>query len=219
MIYIIGCGGVGSWLAEAMVRLVKKENLILVDGDVLEEKNLDRQLFTPEMIGRNKADALAGKLDCESRPEWYAHNTIAHRGADWLMCCVDNSPARREVLTACDLHGCSGIFAANEVTSSEAYLYLPQFRDKVDADPRKYYPEMMADNSNNPAARSIGCTGVAQENNRQLVTANFMAAALAAHLYVVWALESRKLKSESMKHLPTRLFQNLTKSGSVFANR
>ncbi len=41
-IYIIGCGGVGSWLASAVARLENPNHLVLVDGDDLEEKNLDR---------------------------------------------------------------------------------------------------------------------------------------------------------------------------------
>jgi hypothetical protein len=73
----------------------------------------------------------------------------------------------------------------------------------------------MADQTGDPARAAIGCTGEAQRNNRQLVTANFMAVALASHLYVVWAMESRKLKPESKAFLPHRLSQNLTRNTYV----
>lgn len=218
MIYIIGCGGVGSWLSEAMARLCQdpKKHLVLVDGDKLEQKNLDRQLFSEDVIGRNKAEALGEKLGCVGEGEWFTPYLFPHNVSDWLMVCVDNNPARRAALMACDMFGCKAIIAANEVHSSEAYIYCPDWRGHPTLDPRvTYSPEIEADHSGNPEAASIGCTGEAQVANRQLVTANFMAAALAAHLFVVWAMESRKVKPETLKHLPFRLSQNLTRNGYV----
>jgi molybdopterin/thiamine biosynthesis adenylyltransferase len=204
---------VGSWLAHAMTKLVQPKNITLVDGDTLEEKNLDRQLFTQEDLGKNKSEALSEKLKCEYIDRWYSKFEVKHGEHDWLFCCVDNNPGRKEVLAACDLHGCKAITAANEVHSSEAYVYLPEWIDKDSLDPRKYYPDIIKDVTGDVHAAAIGCTGEAQEQNRQLVTANFMAAALAAHLYVVWAMEARKASEDSLPYLPHRLSQNLTKNG------
>lgn len=212
MIYIIGCGGVGSWLAAAMVRLSEPENVTLVDGDTLEEKNLDRQLFNAEEIGQNKAEALARRYGCRANGNWYDGTTYTHRRHDILMCCADNNTARFEALKACDLNGCCAIIGANETHSSEAYFYTPIWSGTAN-DPRVYYPEIVTDKTNNPAQRGIGCTGEAQAQNRQLVTANFMAAAMMGHLYVVWAMESRRVSREVQRFMPHRLHQNLTRSG------
>lgn len=215
MIYIIGCGGVGSWLTEAMARLVDKDNLTLVDGDTLEEKNLDRQLFTAEQIGENKAVALAGRMGIKSvLDRWYSQYEVEHNRSDWLLCCVDNNPGRLACLAASDMYDCVSIFAANEVHSSEAYVYRPEWKD-TPLDPRSYIPELVSDTTGNPLARGSGCTGEAQAQNRQLVTANFMAAALAAHMFVVWAMEGPKTKPESRAYLPYRLNQNLTRNSYV----
>jgi molybdopterin/thiamine biosynthesis adenylyltransferase len=213
MIYIIGVGGVGSWLAHTMTKLVEPKNVTLVDGDTLEQKNLDRQLFTEEDIGRNKALALSQQLKCGFIDHWYSRFEVKHSVYDWLFCCVDNNPGRKEVLASCDEHNCSAIIAANEVHSSEAYVYLPQWKDVQDLDPRWYYPDILKDATGDVHAAAIGCTGEAQVANRQLVTANFMAAALASHLYVVWAMEARKASEDSLPYLPHRLSQNLTKNG------
>jgi len=214
MNYIIGVGGVGSWLAHTMVRLVGPDEVTLVDGDNLEQKNLDRQLFSEDQIGKNKAEALSEKLGCLGVPGWFTPYTITPNQGDWLLCCVDNNPGRMSVLTACDNTGALAICAANETHSSEAYVYDPMWRD-TDLDPRKYYPEIAADQTNDPVRASAGCTGEAQVKNRQLVTANLMAASLAAHLYVVWAMERQKLSAEVWPHLPVRLFQNLSRNGFV----
>lgn len=213
MIYIVGVGGVGSWLAEAMVRLVDPILVTLIDGDTLEQKNLDRQLFTKDQIGMNKAVALGAKLGCRGIDQFFNPLLINLSEDDWIMCCVDNNPGRMAVLQAADATGCKVVFAANEVHSSEAYVYFGTWQDNQLLDPRYFYPEIATDNSGNPESERIGCTGEAQIANRQLVTANFMAAALAAHLYVVWAMERHKLESESLPYLPTRLHQNLTKNG------
>jgi hypothetical protein len=209
MIYIIGCGGVGSWLAPALCLLAKPINVTLVDGDTLEHKNLNRQLFDESHIGMNKAVALGEKYGCQSNDHWYSPTLMPHEPEDWLFGLVDNHPARRSVLQCCDMYGCKAIFAANETHSSEAYVYLPEWRGTC-RDPRTYYPEIQTDNSDDPRNAAIGCTGEAQVGNPQLVTANFMAAALAGHMYVVWALEAPKLDAGVRPFLPYKLVNNLT---------
>ncbi len=216
--YVIGCGGVGSWLVAALSKLfVADENLILVDGDTLEEKNLDRQLFSLEHIGMKKATALrqVHLADAECT-EYYYNGLIAHAPTDWLFCCVDNHPGRLEVLNACDSYGCNAIFGGNEVHSSEAYVYRPSWKG-TRLDPRTYYPEIATDQSDDPRAGLIGCTGHAQVAKPQLVTANYMAAALMAHLYVGWGMELPKHEGEEAEmrqHYPHQLYVNLTQIGS-----
>jgi molybdopterin/thiamine biosynthesis adenylyltransferase len=59
---IVGCGGPGGSMAEEFSRL-GIGNLILVDGDRIEESNLNRQLFaTEENIGQQKAEAARDRL-------------------------------------------------------------------------------------------------------------------------------------------------------------
>jgi len=211
MNYLIGCGGVGSFLAPSLAKLVGASNLTLVDGDTLEEKNLDRQLFDVSSIGLNKAAALGEKYGLEWLDAYYYNGLIQELApSDWLLVAVDNHPARAAVLESCDHYRCRAIFAANETHSSEAYVYLPAWGG-TDLDPRRYYPEILTVKTGDPLARQAGCTGEAQEANRQLVSANFSAAALAQHLYVVWALESKHMDQEAWPYIPHKLVCNLTK--------
>ena len=55
-IHIIGCGSVGSTVAELLARY-GLENFVLYDFDVVEPKNLNNQMFTRRDIGKNKAEA------------------------------------------------------------------------------------------------------------------------------------------------------------------
>lgn len=210
MNYIIGAGGGGSWLCPSLCLLQGPENITVIDGDTLEEKNLNRQLYTAEHIGFPKADALAEKYGCQSKSDWYFTGLLDLDPRDWLLVCVDNMPARKSALESCDHFKCKAIFAANETNSAEAYLYIPEWKD-TPLDPRVYYPEINTITTGDPRSAAIGCTGEAQVANRQLVSANFMSAALVQHLYVAWAIEGRKLDREARQFLPFKLVANLSK--------
>lgn len=209
-VIIIGCGGVGSWLAASMVKLVSPENVLLIDGDRLEKKNLDRQLFDESDIDDFKASALGRRLGCEAHDEWYSSTLMAHEPTDWLMACVDNHPARAAILGACDYNECSTIMGSNETHSAEAFVYRKGWRD-TPLDPRVYYKEILEVTHGDPRAAAIGCTGEAQVENRQLVSANFMAAALMQHLFVAHAMEGPNLDAKARSYLPHRTSSNLSR--------
>lgn len=65
-VVIIGCGGTGSRLLPMIAQLMSRgkwndmmPTITLVDGDEVEVKNLTRQNFIAEDVGRNKAECLA----------------------------------------------------------------------------------------------------------------------------------------------------------------
>ena len=206
-IFIIGAGGVGSWLTPAICLLKEPSSVTVVDGDILEEKNLNRQLFTEDDLDSNKALALSKKYRCGFNPNWYSHGSIPLDGTDWLLVGVDNNPARKAVLDSCDAYGCKAIFGANEMFSAEAYYYDPQWRG-TEHDPRTYYPEIITDDRDDPRAAAIGCTGEVQKANRQLVSANFAAASLIMDLFVNWNMQRQNFDREAMGHLPYRVRKN-----------
>ena len=210
MNYIIGCGGVGSAIVPSFCLLKSPGDITLVDGDTIERKNLNRQMFDASQIGLNKAQALAGKFGCHFLPEWFARGKLRHYRTDWLLCLVDNHRTRLETLEVCDDHGCQAIFAANETHSSEAYYYRRSWKG-TPRDPRVYYPELATDRSGDPRAASIGCTGEVQETNRQLVSANLMAAALAEHLFVLWHFKAPRMDQATVARLPHKLAANLSR--------
>ena len=59
---IVGCGGTGTLFAEMLVR-TGANKIILIDGDKVEESNLNRTIsFTQNDIGEDKVNALMSKL-------------------------------------------------------------------------------------------------------------------------------------------------------------
>lgn len=55
---VVGVGGVGNWVALTAALTGLFENIILVDGDTVEETNLNRTIFEETDIGSTKCDAV-----------------------------------------------------------------------------------------------------------------------------------------------------------------
>ena len=101
-IHIIGCGSVGSTVAENLVRCGITK-LVLWDFDTVEEHNLVNQMFRACDVGKNKAEALLDIL-CEINPD--VRHTTKLRTAGWkdenlggyVFLCVDSIDLRRKIV-------------------------------------------------------------------------------------------------------------------------
>jgi len=64
-VFLVGCGGTGSFIAHALAQLAASatgevmQRVILVDPDLVEQRNIGRQNFAPADIGYPKAQVLA----------------------------------------------------------------------------------------------------------------------------------------------------------------
>ena len=99
---VVGCGGTGGFAAEGLCRLLPaRADLALVDHDLVEERNLIRQNFSSEDLGRFKSEALARRLARRySRPIAYSIYPVALadiKAPGLVIGCVDNGSARREI--------------------------------------------------------------------------------------------------------------------------
>lgn len=184
---IVGAGGVASWLIPLLKKTVSPDDEIkIIDGDLLEIRNLDRQLFGPEWIGWNKAEALAEIHNVDYEPSYLErdHWLLTHPTSHWeaIWCCADNHPARKLCLELVD-EGLAdlAIIGGNEFTDSEAYAYKAPWKG-TQFDPRIFYPEINTNEAGDPL-NPLACQGVAQTANRQLALANYVAAGFMAHLW------------------------------------
>lgn len=99
-IHILGCGSVGSAIAELLVRngLTK---LTLWDFDYVEPHNISNQMFRAGDIGRLKVDALRDLLieinpdsapNIKTKPEGWQGEMIS----GYMFMCIDNMDVRRD---------------------------------------------------------------------------------------------------------------------------
>ena len=101
-IHIIGCGSVGSTIAENLVRC-GVTNLVLWDFDRVEAHNIVNQMFRQQDVGRLKCEALKDILS-DINPE--VANTVEVKPEGWngrllsgyLFLCVDSIELRREIV-------------------------------------------------------------------------------------------------------------------------
>jgi hypothetical protein len=223
--YIVGCGGIGAWLAHVLVRQLKSDehSLVLIDGDTVETKNLNRQFFSEADVDTTKVAALAAKLrvlepsmTIEEHPEYLADASELQDGSN-LFVCVDNHPARALCLSLSDEFNVNCYLAGNEYFTAEAMFYLPAWRNTA-LDPRIYYPEILQDQTNDPRFPD-SCTGEAQNAAPQLATANFTAANFVMDLFTWWTQQvaEQEFPQETQPMWPVHhlLASGLTKSFSI----
>ena len=101
-IHIVGCGSVGSTVAENLAR-AGITKLTLWDFDVVESKNLANQMFREKDIGQPKVDAVADILseinpeikdEIELKPEGWNGQQLS----GYVFLCVDNIEIRRAIV-------------------------------------------------------------------------------------------------------------------------
>ena len=120
---IAGCGGLGGYIVEYLLRLGVK-HLVVCDGDALEESNLDRQILCRhDNLGQKKVEAAkerAKKIAPETDVEIHDVFVDATNGkelfehCDLVMDALDSTKARdvlREICTELQIpliHGAIG---------------------------------------------------------------------------------------------------------------
>ena len=120
-IAIVGCGGLGGAVIEALAR-IGVGRLRLIDGDVFEESNLNRQLLcTEDALGREKAvvaseriHAVNSQVQAEAIVSYLEEENAAEllRGADCVVDCLDNLEARFWMAHACAELGIPVVYGA-----------------------------------------------------------------------------------------------------------
>jgi hypothetical protein len=190
-VYIIGAGGVTSYLLPPLLKTLSHQykdppEITIFDGDNLEERNLERQLFNVKdaKAKRNKAEALVRMYQtaypphCLEAVKIYFYDGIELEDGSLVFVCVDNHAARKAALFVCDKYFCNAILAANEFTDAQSIFYSPFNAGKL-LDPRVKYPEILTDESEDPR-RPESCTSeAALEKTPQLPIFNMAAAAYA----------------------------------------
>ena len=100
-IHIIGCGSVGSTVAELLARFGLTK-ITLYDFDIVEPKNLANQIFRQKHVGMAKVEALFCMLQ-EINPEIASVIKIETGGytgqrlSGYVFVCVDTIVLRREI--------------------------------------------------------------------------------------------------------------------------
>lgn len=101
-VHIIGCGSVGSTIAENLARCGIK-NMVLWDFDKVEPHNIVNQMFRQQDVGKMKVDALKDILTdinpelvdtVETKPDGWNGKILS----GYIFLCVDSIELRKEIV-------------------------------------------------------------------------------------------------------------------------
>ncbi len=186
-IALIGAGGLSTHIVAA---LAGAYNLVIIDGDKYEEKNIQRQNFAEGNIGKNKADVLKTRLSTwskhkvESIPLYLTQASSGLHDVDIIVAAVDNNDARLTAQYWADKLYVPLIMGVNEEYDPQAYLYLPGYKGT------KADPFIFAGITPDGRDPSKSCTGEMTDDDKNVQTALANTVAGGFVLHILHSLEA-----------------------------
>lgn len=205
-ITIVGLGGTGSQVARLVGRLVydMKRNrrhapdILLIDPDKVEEKNVGRQLFAPSDVGQYKAEIVGKRLNYALglSTRWIPDAVDAKRHFDRyssniVISCVDNHLARREI------HKIDGITISSGNHSNAGQVNIGSsddpdlIRHYLDEEKVRYLPKegllfpalLDPEPQPEPQPQNMSCAELVATGEQDLLVNDWMATIVGQYLY------------------------------------
>ena len=207
-ITIVGLGGTGTGVARIVGRIAydiqrsrgRAPEIVLIDPDKVEEKNVGRQLFAPCDIGRYKAEVASKRLNYALglATKWIPTEVDASRhfgryGSDIVVSCVDNHLARREI------NKVSGILIASGNHNNAGQVTIGnsndsgQVKDNLDRENVRYLPkegllfpgllEAEPEAEPKPPAENLSCAELVATGEQDLLVNDWMATITGQYIY------------------------------------
>lgn len=205
-IAIIGLGGTGSQVARIVGRIVydmqrnrrHAPDILLIDPDRVEEKNVGRQLFTPSDVGQYKAEVVGKRLNYALglATRWIPNAVDAQRhfdryGSNLVISCVDNHLAR------CEIHKISGILigAGNHNNAGQVTIGNSDDPDIIkrylDDEKVRYLPKegllfpalLKPEPQPEPKLENLSCAELVATGDQDLLINDWMATVVGQYAY------------------------------------
>ena len=213
----IGLGGIGSWIVEPAIRYFKNcRKVLLIDGDVVEQKNLERQSFSSDVMNSYKAEALRRRLrsvfphlvieahnvfiDATNVKRYLANNDV-------VLVSPDNHAARRTVSKMVKTLDTVAVFTAgNELFDGSCHCYLRLMGVEMTKDFISRHPEAIDVGS----TEREGCGALLDLGAVQLIAVNFlMAALMLMAVHQTFKYGSPRSEKEAWSMLPQELYGSI----------
>lgn len=198
-VLLIGAGGIGTQIIQPLLSTFgPRIALTIMDGDIVEENNLNRQAFAAPWLGVNKAMALCAdhqalakrvKATLTAKPEYlYDNQPIEFTPEpDVVLIAVDNNRCRRYAWRR--FSDKLVITMANETETAMAYVTGRCGSITIDQNhpawPTKRWAEL-ANTVGDVIDDPTGCHQKVVSGTPQLAMANHTAASLGLNLMYLW---------------------------------
>lgn len=224
---VIGLGGIGSLLAGPLLRYLSYTHqatdpveILLIDGDMYEAKNMERQVCNFDDLDENKAQATANRLigefpalDITAMGHYVTPENVGDfvKEGDVVLMCVDNHKTRKQVSDyACTLQNVTLISGGNEWTDGNIQVYIKRNGEELTAPITHLHPEIENPPDKSPAEK--GCADL-MESAPQLHFMNLAIASLMASAFL------RIVNEEDMDDMYGEVYIDITKNNARAANR
>lgn len=185
-IFVIGAGGTGSWLASFLSKI--DNEVYMIDGDIIEHKNIIRQNFTEDDIGDNKAEAIGERYNLNYMRQYIPDKDMLFEilnscsNFPIIVGCVDNNSTRciiDDVFKT--VKNIAWIDSGNAERHGQVLIGLKIDGDIIYESPVDVEPALKIMNTDEGLPTDRSCADVS-ESAPQNVTANVTAAALTFDL-------------------------------------
>lgn len=192
-IILLGAGGTGGWAASHICQMCsvldKPIDIVICDGDIVEEKNLNRQNFISQDVGSNKAKILAERYSaaygvaCFYVPEYIESEERLtdlckpkNQQLVILVGAVDNNKTRE----LCDkvFHSSSNLVyidSGNAEFSGQVICGIRKGGETIFPPASSIYPDLIEQEADDVFPSELSCAARAI-SSPQTITANIMAA-------------------------------------------
>jgi len=133
-VLVVGCGGLGGHIIDMLSR-IGIGSLRVVDGDVFEPSNLNRQLLSQvSALGKKKAQVAADHVrqvnpdvGVEPVAEYMTAENVKSliANCDIVMDALDNIPARKILAAACSDENIPYVYGAIQGWVAQAAVFMP----------------------------------------------------------------------------------------------
>lgn len=181
---VIGCGGIGGNLARDLPKIafneVLKHFIVLVDGDNVDKKNLVRQPYQAQDLGKNKARVLASKINTFYHISALYHdqyivdlelNQICKKYERYVpvfLGCVDND-ATRELIEKTYFLQKKAVYIDGANSVNEGNVFASCIIDGIQYGKTRGQVYQLS-NDDNPGLKS--CEDLVAEGNTQILITN-----------------------------------------------
>lgn len=188
---VVGCGGIGGWLIPPLFKEIEQlrteipdplsVQVLLVDGDKVEQSNIPRQNFTDEHIGGNKAYSFVPDLSgYEYDGSYISEDNVANliEDSSIVLAGPDNHACRRILAEHCEtLKNCCLIIGGNEEFDGNVSCHLRDDGKDVTTPYRSRHPEVW--DTTHDDRSEMSCDELsALPGGGQTLAANLMAATI-----------------------------------------
>lgn len=173
-VIVVGSGGTGTYFLKEFSRFIQGghravSKLTIIDGDTVEEKNMERQSFAPEDVGFNKAAVMADVLSSAFELNWESYSEYLTE-LEQLDEIVGKGSSRTPLIVGCvDNHACRMLLeeffskkdnviyldSANEFSTGESVFAYKKNGKVVSPCRSYYYPEIAK--KDNKAVTEMSC--------------------------------------------------------------